>query len=422
MYSLAKKLFPICRSLTGDGVRLTLNILKDECPEMKIFEIPSGTQVFDWTIPKEWNIREAFIEDSQGNRVVDFQANNLHVVGYSTPVDKVVTLDELQTYLYSLEEQPDWIPYVTSYYNERFGFCLSHSQRMSLKDDSYRIFIDSDLMNGSLTYGEVILEGEFKKEVFFSTYICHPSMANNELSGPCVQSELIKYVSQMKNRKYTYRFIFIPETIGSIAYLSKHLTEMKENMVAGFCVTCVGDERGYSYLPSRDGNTLSDRVAKNVLHFSDPNFVEYSFLDRGSDERQYCSPGVDLPVCSIMRSKYGEYPEYHTSADNLDFISQKGLEGSFQVYQRCIEALEKNERYQINCLCEPQLGKRGLYPTISKKGSANSVASMMNFIAYADGKNDLIDISNRIRVPIHELEPIIERLKDSGLLSKVKHE
>lgn len=379
-------------------------------------EVPSGTQVFDWSVPKEWNIRNAWIKDSKGNKILDFKDNNLHVVGYSLPVNKKVNLEELKTIIYTQPEQPDAIPYVTSYYKERYGFCMTQNQKNNLKEDNYHIFIDSELKDGSLTYGEIIIPGDSNKEVFLSTYVCHPSMANNELSGPAVAIYLAKWLKSLPIRRYTYRIIFIPETIGSITYLSQNLEHLKKRVIAGFNISCVGDNRTFSYVASRYGNTLADKVAKNVLRFYYPEYKEYSFLKRGSDERQYNAPGVDLPVCAICRSKYGEYPEYHTSKDNLDFISPEGLAGSFDVYKQCIIALENNYKYKVKVLCEPQLGKRGLYPTISQKGSSKVVKTMTDFIAYADGNNDLIDIGNIIGVPVEELVPIIKNLIDNDLI------
>lgn len=283
----------------------------------------------------------------------------------------------------------------------------------------YHIVIDSTLEDGHLTYGEILIPGESEEEIFFSTYICHPSMANNELSGPCLAVYLAKWLEGLKDRRYTYRIIFIPETIGSITYLSKHLPELQKKMIAGFNISCVGDDRTYSYISSRYGNTLADKVAKNVLSFHYPDYQSYSFLQRGSDERQYNAPGVDLPVCAVCRSKYGEYPEYHTSADNLDLISPSGLSGAFSVYQKMILDLENNYRYQVTCLCEPQLGKRGLYPTVSQKGSYNEVKAMTDFLAYADGRNDLIDISNIIHVPVEKLNAIAEKLMKNGIICVV---
>ena len=418
MYHLCERLFPICRSITGEGVRETLSILKEIVPEIKIHEVPSGTKVFDWTVPKEWKIRDAWIKNSKGEKIIDFQKLNLHVIGYSAPIDKKVSLDELKNHVYTQPDQPDAIPYVTSYYKERYGFCMSKNQLDSLPEDTYHIFIDSELFDGSLTYGELIIPGETEQEVLFSTYLCHPSMANNELSGPAVSVYLAKWLLSLPKRRYTYRFVYIPETIGSITYLSQddHLTTMKKNTVAGWNISCVGDDRTYSYIASRYGDTLSDKVTKNVLKYICPDYKSYSYLQRGSDERQYCAPGVDLPVCSICRSKYAEYPEYHTSKDNLELISPSGLKGAYNAYRQCIQILENNVKYRIQCFCEPQLGKRGLYPTLSKKGSYDEVRAMIDFIAYADGTNDLIDISEIINVPVNDLLPIVNKLKTSGLI------
>ncbi len=361
---------------------------------------------------------ELVVVDENGNKIIDFKKNNLHLVGYSVPVNKTVSLAELQKHLYSLPEQPEAIPYVTSYYGARWGFCIAHNDRKKLADGNYKIFIDSELKEGSLTYGELIIPGKLKKEIFFSTYVCHPSMAHNELSGPAVTVFLVKWIMSQP-RKYTYRIIFIPETIGSIMYLSKNLKSMKNKVILGFNVTCVGDERVYSYLPTRAGDTYADRIALNVLNFKSPNFVKWSYVDGGSDERKYNAPGVDLPVVSIMRSKYQSYPEYHTSLDNLEFITPRGLFESYEVFKECLKIAENNCKLRIKCLGEPQLGKRGLYPTISTKSSANGVQDMMNFIAYADGTKDLIEISNIISVPVWKLYPIIKKLKEEDLLEEV---
>ena len=420
MLALAKRLYPICRSLTGDGNRRTLAILAETVKSLQINEVPSGTKVFDWTIPREWNCRAGYLEDPDGKIIVDFNDSNLHVLGYSVPVDEYLTLDELNEHLYSFPEQPDWIPYVTSYYKERWGFCMADRVRKTLKPGKYHACIDSSLKPGSLTFGEAFLPGESDEEIFFSTYICHPSMANNELSGPCVAAALYDYLEQMPCRRYSYRFAFVPETIGSITYLSQRFEHLQKHVRAGYNLTCVGDERAFSYLPSRYGKTLADRVALNVLRSSHPDFVSYSYLQRGSDERQYCSPGIDLPVCSVMRTKYGEYPEYHTSADDFSIVTEAGLQGAFDVYKDMITLLERNVKYKVQCKCEPQLGARGLYPTISYKGSAGDyVRNMINFLAYADGKNDLVDISEIIKVPVAKLYPMIDKLVENELIKAV---
>ena len=414
MYALVKELFPIGRSLTGDGVRETLTRIGKMIP-LVLHEVKTGSKVFDWTVPREWNIKGAYIEDERGNRILDYKNNNLHVVGYSVPVDTVVSFEELQEHLYSLPNQPEAIPYVTSYYEERWGFCMSHAAREKLSKGRYRVCIDSELKNGALTYGELIIPGTSKKEVFLSTYVCHPSMANNELSGPAVVTFLAKWLLE-KPRKYTYRIIFIPETIGSITYLSKHLKVMKKNTIAGFNVSCVGDARAYGYLPTRAGDTYADKIALNILSFKHPSFITYTFLDTKSDERQYNAPGVDLPVCAITRSKYGTYPEYHTSLDNLDVVSPEGLGGAYDVFRECLNLIEENHVCQIKTTGVPQLGKRGLYPTISTPTSALITESMINFISYADGNNDLVDISTKIKIPVWELYPIVNSLTKVGLL------
>ncbi|HZJ02595.1 MAG TPA: DUF4910 domain-containing protein [Thermoleophilia bacterium] len=416
MYQLLAELFPIPRSLTGDGVRQTLQILQRSIP-LNVHEVPSGTRVFDWTIPDEWNIRNAYILDEHNERVVDFHENNLHVVGYSVPVDRVMSLEELQPHLHSLEYQPDAIPYVTSYYSKRWGFCLSHRQRQSLREGQYRVVIDSDLRPGFLTYGELLIPGANREEVLISTYVCHPSMANNELSGPVVTTMLSRWIAG-RPRRYSYRIVFIPETIGSLTYLSRHLDELKRNVIAGFNVTCVGDERAYSYLPSRAGDTLADRASLTVLRDNHPEFIRYSYLNRGSDERQYCSPGVDLPVASVMRSKYGEYPEYHTSLDDLSLVTPDGLQGAFTVLRECLELIEENRVYLSTNLGEPQLGRRGLYPTLGTKNPHRRANEILDFLAYADGSNDLIDISSIIGVPVRQLYSLARTLEAEGLIKE----
>jgi len=301
---------------------------------------------------------------------------------------------------------------------EQWGFCVSHAARQRLVEGQYRVVVDSELTEGSLTYGELIIPGMTTREVLLSTYVCHPSMANNETSGPAVTTFLAKWIASAP-RRHTYRIVFVPETIGSLAYLSRNLAEMKRNIVAGFNVTCVGDDRAFSFLPSRKGSTLADRAALCILRDAHPDYVHYSFLDRGSDERQYCSPGVELPVVSIMRSKYGEYPEYHTSLDNLDFITPKGLQGGFSVLRDCLELLEANLVYQATCLGEPQLSRRGLYPKDGGPGQRPEVRDLLNVLAYADGTNDLIDISTAAKVPAKRLYPVIETLLTNRLLVRV---
>lgn len=418
IHQLAKTLWPINRSITGNGIRETLQIIKGIVPNLNIVKVPSGTTALDWTVPEEWNVKEAFIIDPNGNRILDFSINNLHLVGYSTPVNKKLDLSELEQHLYSLPEQPTAIPYVTSYYKKRWGFCLSHQQRQALKPGMYQVVIDSQLTEGYMDYGEIILPGTSNKEVFLSTYVCHPSMANNELSGPCVTVFLAQWLQKLKSRNFTYRIVFIPETIGSILYLSRNLDHLKKHVIAGFNISCIGDNRSYSYLPSRDGDTYSDKIAKHVLRMIDSNFIQYSWRDRGSDERQYCAPGIDLPIASIMRTKYGQYPEYHTSLDNLHkVVTAEGLTGGYYALQKALEAIERNIFPKIKILGEPQLGKRGLYPDLSQKNSSDSVKLMMDLITYSDGKRSLLEIAELCEAPVWKLYSLLDKLIEHNIMS-----
>lgn len=423
MHEWARDLFPICRSLTGDGVRQTLRYLRTLVPELAIHEVPSGTPALDWIVPDEWNVRDAYIADEAGRRVVDFRQSNLHVVGYSVPVDAWLTLDELQPHLYSLPDQPNAIPYVTSYYERHWGFCLTDAQRQNLAPGRYHVVIDSTLAPGSLTYGDVLIPGDDEHEVFLSTYVCHPSMANNELSGPVVTTALAQWIASLPGRRWSYRIVFAPETIGALVYLSRHLEELRERVIAGFVVTCVGDDRAYSFMPSRLGGTLADRVATAVLRELAPDYVRYDYLQRGSDERQYCSPGADLPVVSIMRSKYREYPEYHTSLDDLALVTPTGLVGGFDALRRCIWALEQNRTYKAAVVGEPQLGRRGLYPSLSIKSSTRTSArNYMDVLAYADGRHDLLAIADRVSLSVDECLAALQPLLAAGLVADATSE
>lgn len=413
------RLWPINRSLTGDGNRETLKILS-EIINLNISEIPSGTNCFDWTVPPEWNIKDAWIKNSSGKKIVDFSKNNLHILGYSEPFKGNLKYKELKSHIYTIPEQPEVVPYLTSYYQRRWGFCISHKQFLTFdENDEFEVFIDSDLNdNGFMTTGEAIIEGKTKKEVLLSTYICHPSLANNELSGPLVTAFIYKKLKDRKDLKYTYRFLFAPETIGSIFNLSIYGDYWKQNLIAGYVVNCIGDKGNFTYKKSRRGNTLTDRVTEMILKQTEKEFKIVDFFPNGSDERQYCSPGFNLPVGSLMRTMYGQYPEYHTSADNKSFISFEKMENSVNKYLEIIDAIEKNDKY-INTLpyCEPQLGKRGLYPTLgSQKGNSDYVKAMMWILNLSDGENDLLAISERSNIPVKDLYPVIEKLIQNGIL------
>lgn len=419
IYNFAEQLWGINRSITGNGVRQTLQLIQRHLPNLKIFEVPTGSKVFDWNVPQEWYVDEAYIIDPEGNKFCDFKKNNLHLLGYSIPFSGYMELPELTEHLYTIPDQPDAIPYVTSYYEKRWGFALAHSEFSRLKEGKYYVFISTKHFHGSMSYGELIIPGNSKSEVFLSTYICHPSMANNELSGPVVQTQLGLWLAGLKERRYTYRLVFLPETIGSITYLSRNLKTLKKNVIAGFNITCVGDDRSYSYLPSRNGDTLSDRVAKHILHWTDPNYSKFAWLDRGSDERQYCSPGVDLPISSIMRTKYGEYPEYHTSLDDLNLVvTPKGLNGGYWALRNAIDLIEKNHFYVSLNLCEPFMSKRNLYPSLSTKKIDNEVNRIMDVLSYCDGFHSVIDIANNLNVPAWDLYKTFDKLVGENLIAK----
>ena len=423
MYELLKELFPICRSITGEGNRKTLKIIQKIIPKLKIKEIKSGTKVFDWKIPPEWNIYDAYVKDENGKKIIDFKKNNLHIVSYSEPVKKIIAKKELIKKLHSLPKQPNAIPYVTSYYNKYWGFCVSETLKNKIKKSRSKYFnvvIDSSFRKkGSLTYAEYLIKGKSKKEILISTYICHPSLANNELSGPVVSTYLAKHFEKLKNY-YSIRFLFVPETIGAITYINKNLKSLQKNVIAGYVLTCIGDERKYSYLFTKNSNTLSDRAAVAAFNTLSIKYNSFSFLDRGSDERQYNFPGVDLPIGSIMRSKYGEYKEYHTSLDNLNFVSEKGLKGGYDIVKKTIEIIMKNRIPLIKSKCEPNLGKRGLYPLISTKKENLKRRNMMNFIVFSDGKNDLLKISSLIKVDFSTCDEICSLLEKQNLITSSK--
>lgn len=420
LFSLAQTLWPINRSITGEGFLSSLKILMQSGFEgMELVETATGSRVFDWTVPLVWNVRDAYIRCPDGQVICNFKDNNLHLVGYSIPVNCKVSLSELQNHLFSLPEQPNAIPYVTSYYEERWGFCISQDQREKLMPGDYEVVIDSTLEPGSLVYGQLLIPGDTQEEVLISTYLCHPSMANDQISGPVVASALARWIKSLSNRRYSYRFVVVPETIGSISFISKNLETLKDKTIAGFNISCVGDERAYSFLPSRQGNTLSDRAAEYALDNFVESYQRYDWRDRGSDERQYCSPGVDLPIASIMRSKYGTYPEYHTSLDTLgNVVTAEGLHGGFKIIQSALEIIEINCRPAATNLCEPQLAQRNLYPTLSLKGNYTKETKLLkDILAWSDGEHDLIDISRKLETSIFTIGSLIKVLANNNLIS-----
>jgi aminopeptidase-like protein len=415
------RLWPINRSLTGNGNRETLKILS-ELVDMKIREIPSGTQCFDWTVPPEWNVREAWVKDSSGKKIIDFSENNLHLLGYSQGYEGKLTLDELKDHLHSSPEQPEVIPYRTSYYSPRWGFCLSHLQLQSLKEDLYEVKIDAEHNpTGFMTVGEAIIPGETEREILISTYICHPSMASNELSGPLVSSFLYNKLKSGINRYHTLRFLFVPETIGAIWYLSVNGNRLMKELKAGFVLTCIGDDGAFTYKKSRRGNSVADRCAEYVFDNSNAKFTVEDFFPTGSDERQYCSPGFNLPVGSIMRTRYGKYDEYHTSADNKSYISFEAMEESVNMCAEIIDVIDKNAVYNnLMPFCEPQLGKRGLYPTMgSMKDTSQFVNALMWVLNQSDSSKDLLEISRLSNINFSDIVDASDSLSKSGLIERI---
>lgn len=415
MRALIEELYPICRSITGDGVRKTLAILRRYIP-LEIHEVPTGTAVFDWTVPKEWNIRDAYVKNSKGERVIDFRKSNLHVVSYSRPIREKMHLAELRKHLFSLPDHPEWIPYRTSYYQENWGFCVSHRQLQDLKDDEYEVCIDSSLTDGHLTYGEYFIKGESEDEVLISCHICHPSLCNDNLSGVALVTHLASHIARISPR-YSYRFLLIPGTIGSITWLARN--ERRVNRIRhGLVVTCVGDGGKFTYKKSRQGNAEIDRAAMHVLKHSTSEWISQEFFPYGYDERQYCSPGFDLPVGCLMRSPHGSFPEYHTSADNLNFVRPEYLEESLARYLDVVEVLEHNRIYvNLNPRCEPQLGKRGLYEAIGGDSeAAKKQLAMLWVLNLSDGRHSLLDIAEKSAYEFGIVRSVAEKLAHHGLL------
>lgn len=415
IYTLVRELYPICRSITGNGVRQSLAILGRHIP-IDVTEVPTGTKVFDWTVPKEWNISDAYIENSSGERVVDFRASNLHVLNYSAPVRKVLSLDELKAHIYTLPGQPDLVPYRTSYYEERWGFCMSQRSLDALPSGNYKAVVDSTLADGSLTYGECVLPGDSEEEVLFSAHICHPSLANDNCSGLAVLTMLAAELAQ-RPRRYTYRFVFAPGTIGAITWLARN--EHRVGRIKhGLVVSCLGDGGGPMYKRSRRGNAVIDRALSHVVKHGFSAARICDFVPYGYDERQYCSPGFNLPVGLLQRSEYGTFPEYHTSADNLDFVAPEHLESSLGMLRAAVEVLE-NDRLMINTQpkCEPALGARGLYATVGgDKNAAQSNMAMFWVLNFSDGDHSLLEIAERSGLPFADILRAAERLKGASLL------
>lgn len=417
MYQLISELYPICRSITGNGVRETLNIIKKHIL-LEIHEVPTGTKVFDWPVPKEWNIKDAYIKNSKGEKIIDFKKSNLHILNYSVPFKKKVSLEELKEHLFTLPEHPDWIPYRTSYYKENWGFCIAHNQFTGLKEDEYEVFIDTSLENGHLTYGEYFIKGKKTEEVLISCHICHPSLCNDNLSGVALSVFLAKYLSQM-SLKYSYRFLFIPGTIGSITWLCLNestVSKIKHGLVAA----CLGDSGKFTYKRSRQGNSEIDRAVVNVLRNSGADYEILDFIPFGYDERQYCSPGFNLPVGCLMRTPHGRYPEYHTSADNLDFVQPEFLADSFIKYLSVIYILENNRKYlNLNPKCEPQLGKRGLYQAIGgQRDSKIRELALLWVLNLSDGNNTLLDIFDRSGIDFAVIKKAADALVECALLKE----
>lgn len=417
MHALMAELYPICRSITGDGVRQTLKRLQQWIP-VTLHEVPSGTSIFDWTVPLEWNIRDAYIADRHGRRVVDFKAHSLHVVSYSRPVRARMSLQELREHVHTLPDYPDRIPYRTAYYKETWGFCLSHQQFLQLRDDEYDVCVDASLEKGHLTYGECYLPGRTEEEVLISCHVCHPSLCNDNLSGIAVATFLAQALGTA-SRRYSYRFLFIPGTIGSITWLANN-RERTARIRHGLVLTGVGDPGDVTYKKSRKGDAVIDRAVQHVLKHSGRPHRVIDFVPYGYDERQYCSPGFDLPVGCFMRTPHGQYAEYHTSADDLSFVRPASLEDSFA---RCLNALcviENNETYMTqNPYCEPQLGKRGLYRGIAgqREGALNEMA-LLWVLNLSDGRSSLLDIADRSSLPFETIHSAAEALVHHGLLSK----
>jgi aminopeptidase-like protein len=412
------RLWPISRSITGPGFRESLGILAEVLPTERL-RFETGRQVFDWTVPPEWRVREAYFVDPKGHRHADFRESNLHLVGYSRPFRGRLTLDHLRPHLHSLPELPEAVPFVTSYYRDYWGFCLPHGELLALPEGEYEVCVDTELAPGHLEVGEAILPGAGPEEILFSTYLCHPSLANNELSGPLAMAFLYERLAQRPRRRLTYRFAITAETIGTLCYLSERGEYLRRSLVAGYVMTCLASESSPVYKLSRRGDSLGDRAARIVLRDHGPHTVIPFDPGDGSDERQYCSPGFDLPVGSLMRTMYGGYPEYHTSLDNKDAISFAALAGSIDLYERIVDALESNVAWRNTVqFGEPQLGRHGLYPSLSTGAIPPGGPAFFWVLNLADGEHDMLAVAERSRLPLAELVDAAERLEAVGLLER----
>lgn len=416
MEAVFDRLFPLCRSITGNGLRDSFKILKKEIP-LQLTEVPSGTRVFDWEVPLEWNIKDAHIITPSGKKICSFKTNNLHVVNYSVPVNKRISFRELNQHLHSLPALPSAIPYKTTYYQQSWGFCISHQERKKLPEKGmYQVFIDSSLKKGGLTYGDLVLKGKSDKEILISTYLCHPSMAVNELSGPLVTAWLYKKIASLPNRNFTYRFVIAPETIGVLSYLNRFGFYMKEKTIAGFVVTCVGSSGPFHFKESRMGDAMPDRLVPEMLRSMKVKFKQIPFDVGGSDERQYCSPGFNLPVVSLMRTPYKDFKEYHTSLDNKSILSFSGMEETVETYFSIIRAMEENVYYlSAHPFGEVNMGKRGLYKVSDSKETRKTL-DLLFFLAHADGNHSLLDIARKRNLPFGSVVEIAHILEEKNLI------
>ena len=418
MHALVRELYPICRSITGNGLRATLRRLATEIP-LTLHEVATGTRVLDWTVPREWNVRDAYVANAAGQRVIDFQRSSLHLLNYSTPVRRRMPLRELRAHLHTIPDQPDWVPYRTSYYKEDWGFCVSQRQLDAIPEGEYDVVIDTTLEPGHLTYGECVIAGRSNEEVLISCHSCHPSLANDNLSGMTVALELARWIGAAP-RRLTYRFLFIPGTIGSITWLARN-DAATQRIAHGLVLSCVGDRGGFTYKKSRRGNALIDRAVQHVLTRAGTAHRVTEFVPYGYDERQYCSPGFDLPVGCFMRSPNGEFPEYHTSADNPDFVTAASLQESLDRLLSIVEVLEGDLRYRnTNPKGEPQLGRRGLYnPTGGHSRLPGFEMALLWVLNYSDGDHSLLDIAERAGVPFAAIRQAADALVGANLLEVV---